>query len=858
MAKSYTGSKGNPQPISSALDMAEWARANVAAPRQPTDKTWFRNDSITGTNWNQLFPYQLLVVEQKDDGTYTRRNALNSGGGPTFQFTMPMPPESFSISMPFAINGSVTLGGFVEEHNGAPIRMIQMSGTMGVNPGRGSGTVYSRGFSFQNAIFAGHLGSAVGGLETAAGQVGTNAVSRLTSNPNNPQYIRNTIAQNDFGDVSSHGAGSLTGWYQYRLLQLFCESYVEFRKTADGRHCRLALATWKDEAVYLVSPIQFDAHKGAGSPMEQMYTLNFKAYKRVRLDKGLADLAQNYVPINRQPNRLARTLSTLGKVRLLLHNAKQTLQAVGGDVERTLYEPIRQTCLALKDQVSQAITAADLSKRAILDLKSSIMQYISTKSTASNVPEANRAVGRHISDTTQSTYNSIRDFTIERTDNTNLNAPGQALLDSHPANSPFENPSDNYEFFSTIDVSSLNIPPQLAARIARERVNARNLTRADYQAMRDSIQAQANAFAAAIGAGHPTFNEIYGLQDPATTIIDNPTDDDYATLFSLNQLVLEMNRLSVSTDTDPKLQTIATVAGLATQAGIAFQQPRSKFAVPFPYGASLEQLSNTYFGTPDRWFEIATLNGLQSPYVDEVGFTLPLLVNGANNTLFVGDDTHLYVGQPVYITSDNVVRTPRTVTKIDQLSPSQIMVTVDGNADMDQYVTLANAKLEAFLPNTVNSQMLIYIPSDLEPKDSDFTFKSIPGIAEYDSFIAVGGIDLLLTPANDLVITPDGDSRWAVGLTNIVQKVRLALSVVQGTLNRHPSYGLPLEVGMSLADLSAADVVKAAEGMFAGDPTFTGIKAASINVTGPSAALSIAVEVAGTNQVIPVTAQVSR
>jgi hypothetical protein len=58
--------------------------------------------------------------------------------------------------------------------------------------------------------------------------------------------------------------------------------------------------------------------------------------------------------------------------------------------------------------------------------------------------------------------------------------------------------------------------------------------------------------------------------------------------------------------------------------------------------------------------------------------------------------------------------------------------------------------------------------------------------------------------------------------------------------------------------LSASQIVRATENMFAGDPTFTGIKAAHINVTGPLAALSIAVEVAGTDQIIPITAQVSR
>lgn len=855
MPQPNVGGKGNPQPLVSALGVTDWARANVPAPKQDTDKSWFRNDGITGTNWNQLFPYQLLVVEQTAEGTYQRKSSLSSGGGSAFQYTLPMPPESFSISMPFAINGSVTLGGFVEEHNGAPIRMIQLSGTTGVNPGRGTGNLVRAGFNFRNAILTGNFSGAAKAVGASSSEIANNAVTRLMSGV---QFVNNTIPQVEFGDIGDGGAGSLTGWYQFRLLQLFCESYAEFKKTPDGRSSRLALATWKDEAVYLVQPLTMDVQKGAGSPMEYSYSLHFKAYKRVQLDKGLADLANVYVPINKRPNLLARTLSSLQKVNFVLHQAKQTLQAVGGDVKRTIYEPIRQTILGLKDNLSTAIKVADLSERAILDLKGAIMQYVSTKSPASNIPEANRAVGRHISDQTQATYDSIKNFSVEQIDNTDNSAPAQALRDTHPANSPFANPSDNYEFFSTIDVSSLNIPPALAARIARERVNARNQTRANYQAMRDSIQAQANAFAAAIGAGHPTFDAIYGLQAPATTIIDKPTDDDFNTLFTLNQLVLEMNRLSVSSNTDPQLRTIATVAGLATQAGIAFQQPRSKFAVPFPYGASLEQLAYTYLGSLDRWYEIATLNGLQAPYVDEVGFTLPFLVNGANNTMFVGDATHLYVGQPVFITSDTVVRTSRTVTRVERLSPNQVMVTVDGDSNLDQYITLANARLEAFLPNTVNSQMLIYIPSDLEPKDSEFTFKSIPGIAEYDNFIAVGGIDLLLTPANDLIVTPDGDSRWAVGLTNIIQKVRLALSVVQGTLNRHPAYGLPIEVGMSLADLSAADVVRAAEGMFAGDPTFTGIKAASINVTGPLAALSIAVEVAGTDQIIPITAQVSR
>jgi hypothetical protein len=828
-----------PGVLPSALSAGEWALANKPAPAQDTDKSWFRNESISGTNWNQLFPYQLIIVEQQGE-RYTRpQPGLTLGGAAAFQYTLPMPPESFEISMPFAINNSVTLGGHVEEHNGAPTRMITMQGTTGVFAGRGA-AIQPKSFQWRDAIFAGTV--------TAARQT-VSAAKQIVS----PKFIDNTVPQNDFNGVQE-GAGALTGWYQFRLLQLFFESYVEMKKNKDKRNYRLALATWKDEAVYLVSPMQFVVNKSAGSPFEYHYNLAFKAFKRVKLDRGLADKVKPYKPIDVSPGALSKTLNTIQQARLVLQGAKKTLMAVGGDVNRTIFEPIRQLTLFCKDALSLPLAISDLSDSIAQDTKTAVLQIMSVRKDKDDWLQNVKRAGKHVSANAQAIHDAIKSLGAEQADNTTISQP---LIDSHPANSAFDNPSDNYDYFSKIPVGDLKLAPQVQVSIARERRRVQSLTRLDYQRMADGIQASADAYAATIGASHPTYNAIYGLEAPAQTITDNPTDDDFNTLFYLNQLALEMRRFAVINTDSAKLNAISTVAGLANRSGIAFREPRSKFAVPFPHGATLEQLAFQYLKNPDRWMEIATLNGLMEPYVDEEGFTLPLLVNGADNTIFVSDAEHLFVGQPVWIGSDTTVRTARTITKIDILSSNQVLVTVDGEPNMDEYITLANAKLEAFLPNTVNSQMVIYIPSDLEPKDSDFATRSIPGIDEHDNYIAVGGVDLLLTPHNDLVITPDGDSRWSVGLTNIIQKVRLALSVVQGSLSRHPDYGLPIEVGMSLADLSAAQVVRAAEGMFTGDPTFTGIKAAHIDVTGPLAKLNIAIEVAGTSQIIPISAQVA-
>jgi hypothetical protein len=224
----------------------------------------------------------------------------------------------------------------------------------------------------------------------------------------------------------------------------------------------------------------------------------------------------------------------------------------------------------------------------------------------------------------------------------------------------------------------------------------------------------------------------------------------------------------------------------------------------------------------------------------------------------VADASKLFVGQPAWVSSTGVTRSKRRIVGVNKMAAGQFLVVLDGEDNLDQYTVAAGATLQAFLPNTVNSQQQIYIPSDQEPKDEDFKTKAVPGVDEYDRLLAVGGIDLLLDQKNDLVIAPDGDARYAVGLVNIVQKVRIALSVRQGSLMGHPEYGLPLSVGESLADLDASDFVRAAQDMFGGDPTFTAVRGAHIDVQGPLAKIGLAVEVAGTSQVIPISADVKQ
>src|SRR5208282_949728 len=96
--------------------------------------------------------------------------------------------------------------------------------------------------------------------------------------------------------------------------------------------------------------------------------------------------------------------------------------------------------------------------------------------------------------------------------------------------------------------------------------------------------------------------------------------------------------------------------------------------------------------------------------IDEDGFTYSFLSNGNGNQFNVGDDTNLYTNQAILIGSNAIPFQGRTIKIIQQISSSNWLVTVDGPATLGTFKFSDQAIMKAYLPNTVNSQKMIYIP----------------------------------------------------------------------------------------------------------------------------------------------------
>lgn len=856
--------RSNSKPVTegtTSLDGLQKTIPTTSLGENPTEDVMWSFATIDETKWDQSFPYQLVFLKKGSGGANEKTGKHGYLMDLAATFTLPIPPQELSISTPFAITTSVTLGGIVEEHNGAPIRMINASGTTGHLPLRGSPyKPKSKPSQNLNGVFGGTI---QGISQTAAGV--TQAL-----NPGVFPLADNVVTDAEIGGNLARS----TGYYQFHLLEYFLESYVNLRKTPDGKNYRLGLVLWKDSEVYLVTPVSFDLKRSSDSPMEYRYSMSFKAWRRIgtdELNQGFV-LSPNTTPVVQDPNALAGLLNRITGARHALQGLKNVITGFRGDVDNTLFRPLRELVFSVKDMVGVGLTALDLPVNILKDLKGTIVLAASLRNDVSAFGQAVLSEPSKLSGEVQDLHNQLKGAAdtsgIGSTQSTPYALSGTrqppntgslgATADTDPVNKIFNDPDANADLFNSFNLGSLRIPPTINKKIVQERQRIRNFSRVDFLNMRNSILKLQQDYADFVGVGDTTFSANYGrLPPPVTT--RTPTDDDWEVMFHINQIVLDVAKLAASraVDTQKTLTSMDYVAALANQAGVTFRNSISKIAVPYPVGSTLEMVASRYLQDATRWVELATLNGLRAPYVDEAGFDLVLLVNGRSNEVQVSSAQNLFIGQPVWLQSATQPRELHHILSIRKLSDKVVVVGLDGIPNLERFVLTETALLFAFLPGTINSTQIIYIPSQVPAAQPDFQAPGNPNINPFDSLLQVGGVDILLTQDNDIFMTPDGDSRYAVGLQNITQVVRLALSTPKGSLLLHPEYGLTLQPGTNVADLTADQVLAQLRTTFRFDPMFTNFTSASVILAPPAAQITATIGIAGWPTEIPITFNVA-
>lgn len=835
-----------PEPTSALFATAQKARnENTDAFAKPTKEVvslgfWDIASAASLTpNWNKLFPYQLVIMERQQTGNWVPRK------GNPLPFTLPIAPQSLTIDMAFAMQVEATQGGMIEQANGSPFRDIVLQGTTGVLPLRNT-TERSSEFNIAGGIFAGTV----------------SAVSILTQQVAQSLYLgslNNVIDEKEFD--AGQDAGQGTGFYQFLLLKRFLEWYSQAKKSKDGTNLALGFAVWKEEEVYLVTPSKFSVSRSAQSGLSYSYTLAMRAWGRVTIKGAVAGVQVPHVFPGRDANKYAQVLNKIDEARRALENGRNVLSAIRADVNNAVFGNLRTLSLFVKDVLGTGLAATDLPAEIYGDFKNGILEaptvLASIKQAADATPQTIQIAKdlEGLADTSQKTKTKAGSPDPGQGGPVGLRDSGNNYngKKASPAHRAFTVPTDFYDFWSRVRVDRLNLRPETVQRVNRERTGVRDLRREDFERMRTDIGSVLADFEAAVGVGNAAFTTVFGTTN-RTLVRTEPSDGDWDIIFALGESMRQLDAMAASSSINRVQNNTPSdfVAGLAQRSGIAFTVPASKFLVPFPHEYTLEQLSAKYLGTPDRWMEIATLNGLSSPYVDEVGFEVSFLTNGSGNKFSVADSLRYYVGQPVWLSAVGIPRQKRHIIKIEVLSTALSLITVDGDADLNLFTVALQSKVQAYLPQTVNSLQFIYIPSS-SPVETDWLTKSIPGVDAFDPLFRVGGADLLIDNNGDLVISRDGSTRLAVGLTNLIQRLRIGVATPQGSLARHPEFGFGVIPGTSTADISAKAVLAAAKAFVANEAGFAGVSYAAVQKKGNGMTISLAVEIAGVSKTVPVT-----
>jgi hypothetical protein len=870
------GAGGAIQSIKDAAGIVSSANSKYLTSTFPWDfsnieSTFFPAIDIDVTRWNQLFPYRLCVIDvtqnnnivsghvqyvgsTSSDGTRTTTtnnlsgHAITSSSGAgsvlisftpmdtSWVFQLPISPQQLSITDQFAINTTATLRGILEEHNGIKFKMISASGTMGVWPYRESVTKPPTTPGIIQSVFGNTL-QAVGSLVSSVQSVINAATSGHPANK--PVTV--------LPQVSTAGPES-TGYYNAMALQQFLEQYVEAKKDPAHASWRLVFDIPKQNTSYVVTPIQYVWQQNVNKPLEILYTMQLKGWRRVNLNGNVQPVTPSIQPIS--PGILQRILTVLSTARQVMSSSLSLLAAVRSDVETPL-NVLRQTSLFVKDLAGVAITAADLPSQIAKDYKSSIAQSINNISTAFSSINTNPAAAAALAAVVAGTV-AVEGISINAVSSGQLGQQTIINQTLNPAAVVLNNPDANFTLLDAVPVSTLTLTTAQQNTVNNLISVASQTSVATLKQYRATILGLALQLSNNFGAGSAYYDTTFNLPSPTSRTLPM-TLDEYDILKSLYDMLSAYDILTASTTTDDaNIQTAMDyVAGLAATAGIEFQTDTAKILVPVPYGKTIEAISLRYLGDIQRWLEIVTLNGLKEPYIDETGFQYPLLSNALGRQIVIGDDTNLYLGQTVILQGAGQFPAPRLITQISSLSSTSFLVTLDGLPNLNNFTLSAGSYLQAYLPGTVNSQQKIYIPSDLTPAPDSGIIP--PPTTSGDPLTGLSKVDWLLTETGDIATTQYGDFRYSYGITNIIQALTIKFSTQIGKWLIHPEFGIGILPGTSIADIDIQQLYNNINSLITADPRFSGVTNLQIFQNGPSLSISLGVSIAGQTGVFPIT-----
>lgn len=872
--QSSSDSLGLPNILPNAIGLTSQAPPSVPVNPTPPPALSRKVQSFSqdqqSKNWNgdpTTLPYFFKICQVDRSGMIVNNavdvpdSILADMGLQRSTFLFYIAPSAISVQNIFAINVAATNQGILEEHNGVVFRNIQISGTTGLLPAK-----TNRATTTQPGLLA-----AAQSLFPAT----TSAIQAVVQNAKNVAKAVVGGNDNDLNSINAQLDFTRTGWFQFWQLNNFLIAYAEYKKNT-GAGLRLVFGSAKDNIGYVVTPMNFTMKRDITNPLLYRYDISLKAWD-ISVNMGAQQLPPADIPSPDSQSIIKSLTSVLTDARQTIQSATNVLQGVSSDI-LSVYNIYNQALLLYQDTAGlvtdvRTFLPTFIAQRQSLLLNSTrnqaaILGAVNDASVrAGNTPEvpASTAVSAPVSKSmSKATASTLSALGVNTSAPPAMTTPGGEQVSDpqkqsiSPQANTLVTSALNTDGFKNLKITQLDIPAAIQAGINATRSDAHSLTAGDIITLCDNIQQVSDNYAISLGSMDPTYAATYNVPTTSSAIHRTPTEDDIITSAALQDSktaflsTLATGQFFLERDPDPFLdanQYIPSQDQLST--------PTSTIAVPFPRGATIDLLAQQYLGDAKRSREIEVLNYLRAPYIDDVGFTLPIL--GPNGRTFVVTDvSNLGIGQEITISSSSAVTSNRMILNIQNIGNTEWRVTVDGLPNLSMYTPSSSPQLFTYLPGTVAPGDTILIPASAIP-DQFAAIRPTPLYDKLSNSEKVFKVDIALDTkfAKDLSVSPNGDVGLSYGYNNATQALRLAVEVEQGELDRHPTYGLATPVGSRNSDLTTAQIESSVQNTILADPRFINADVL-INITGSTVNVQVNAQGASGTGQIPVNFEIGK
>lgn len=283
--------------------------------------------NITGANWYQVYGYQFMVT----------------GPEKKYYFTLPIPPQSMTVSPVVPSKITATIGGVVEEHSPVVFWQIAMAGTTGVAISRQPGDEVNRKYmagQFREVISTtGLLAGKFNELNKSINKIGglidgaINTISNVT-NAKNPLDAVSAGVGGVVGAVNNsllpplpYSASAVSqdtnGFTEAQELQIFFYTYQRL-KAEQPNEWNMFFINYKTNQQWRVAVKNFSLQQSANEPMAYKYQIQLQGWDCTQANQE-ADLTK---PFDRYgPNGDLKSVNTMGLATEAAKNPSRLQQA---------------------------------------------------------------------------------------------------------------------------------------------------------------------------------------------------------------------------------------------------------------------------------------------------------------------------------------------------------------------------------------------------------------------------------------------------------------------------------------------------------------------------------------------------